>query len=41
MIFLMKTCETWSDFEDRLDRVASKFGDTIQLPLEPSEAGKT
>ena len=32
--FLMKSCSNWSEFKERLDRAAPKFGDTLQLPFE-------
>lgn len=34
VIFLMKACDTWEDFEKRLDRAATKYGDTIPLDLQ-------
>jgi len=36
VIFLMKACETWEDFEPMLDRAATKYGDTMPLRLEAS-----
>ena len=38
IIFLMKTCISWKEFKQRLDRVATKYGDTI--PLDLKYAGK-
>lgn len=39
VIFLMKACATWEDFEPMLDRAATKYGDTMPLRLEaPGEA---
>lgn len=35
-IFLMRTCNSWDEFIERLDRAAPKFGSTIPLPLEDS-----
>lgn len=29
--FLMKTCDTWDEFKAKLDRAATKFGDTMPL----------
>jgi len=34
VIFLMKTCTSWDDFERRLNRVAPICGKTIELPLD-------
>lgn len=34
VIFLMKTCTSWDDFERRLNRVAPIPGKTIELPLD-------
>lgn len=31
VIFLMKTCDDWEDFQHRLDRAATKYGDTIPM----------
>lgn len=31
VIFLMKTCDTWDEFKLKLDRAATKFGDTMPL----------
>lgn len=31
VIFLMKGCDTWDEFKHRLDRAATKFGDTMPL----------
>lgn len=33
LIFLMKGCENWQEFKDRLDKSSPKFGDTIPLPM--------
>ena len=33
VVFLMKACNTWSEFKERLDRAAAKYGDNIPLPL--------
>lgn len=33
VIFLMKGCDTWEEFKPRLDRAATKFGDTMPLGL--------
>ena len=32
--FLMKTCDTWEEFKRKLDRAATKFGDTMPLGLD-------
>ncbi len=34
VIFLMRGCKNYQDFERRLERAAQKHGDTIPLPLE-------
>lgn len=34
VIFLMRGCRDWDDFERRLERAAPKVGDTIPLPLD-------
>jgi hypothetical protein len=31
--FLMKTCQTWAEFKERLEVAAPKVGDTMRLPL--------
>ena len=31
--FLMKSCQEWNEFKQRLDISAPKFGDTMSLPL--------
>jgi hypothetical protein len=33
LTFLMKGCQTWSEFKQRLDIAAPKFGDTMSLNL--------
>lgn len=33
VIFLMRACDSWSDFKLRLDRAATKYGDTFPLAL--------
>jgi hypothetical protein len=38
LTFLMKGCQTWSEFKQRLDIAAPKFGDTMSLNL--SAGGK-
>lgn len=32
--FLMKTCDTWEEFKTKLDRAATKFGDTMPLGID-------
>jgi hypothetical protein len=32
--FLMKSCQNWDEFKQRLDIAAPKFGDTLSLPLQ-------
>ena len=34
VIFLMRGCKNWDDFERRLEHAAPKYGDTIPLPLD-------
>jgi len=34
VIFLMRGCKDWRDFERRLERAAQKMGDTLPLPLD-------
>jgi len=40
--FLMKTCQTWEEFKQRLDIAAARYGDTMSLslndPLRPSSS---
>ena len=36
-IFLMEGCTTWSDFYRKLNRSASRYGDTIQMDLPTKE----
>jgi hypothetical protein len=33
VIFLMKGCQSWSEFKQRLDIAAPKYGDTMSLGL--------
>jgi len=37
VIFLMKSCQTWTDFMRRLNRASTKYGDTIPLDFEMEE----
>ena len=34
VVFLMRTCENWDDFIERLDQAAPRYGDTLRLPLK-------
>jgi hypothetical protein len=34
VVFLMKSCQSWGEFKQRLDISAPKFGDTMSLALE-------
>ena len=38
--FLMKTCQSWGEFKQRLDVASPKFGDTMSLALAPVESKK-
>ena len=40
LMFLMKTCQSWTEFKQRLDVAAPKYGDTMSLGLPPLEAKK-
>jgi len=40
LMFLMKTCQNWNEFKQRLDVAAPKCGDTMSLSLPPLEAKK-
>jgi hypothetical protein len=33
VIFLMRTCNSWNDFKERLDLASPKFGETMRLQL--------
>jgi hypothetical protein len=35
LIFLMRTCNSWNEFKNRLDVAAPKYGETMSLFLEP------
>ena len=37
VIFLMRGCKNYQDFDRRLERAAQKHGDTIPLPLEDKQ----
>jgi hypothetical protein len=36
VVFLMRGCQTWQEFKQRLDISAPKYGDTMALPLLPA-----
>ena len=37
IIFLMRSCSSWNEFKRRIDRAATKYGDTIPLDLKEAD----